>query len=85
MTHEALTSAEREVLARIDHLLGDRAVWEPADSGLPARVTATIDAERAPVASRSLRRWLALAGAAALSAVAASAVARPGEATPGSA
>jgi len=86
MTHEALTSAEREVLARIDHLLGDRAVWEPADSGLLARVTATIDAERAPVASRSRRRWLALAGAAALGAVAASAVAivvnRPGDAKP---
>ena len=76
MTREVLTSAEREAIARVDHLLGDRAVWEPTDPALAARVIAAIEEEQVtPQFARPRRRWLALSGAALVGAVAATVVA----------
>jgi hypothetical protein len=86
MTSEVLTSAEREVLARVDHLLGDRAVWEPTDPSWSERVIAAIDAEVVPSVGRPRRRWGTLAGAAMVGAAAATVVAvvltRPADTRP---
>jgi hypothetical protein len=86
MMHEVLTSAEREVLADFDHLLGDRAVWEPTDPTSSERVISAIDAERAPSVRQPRRRWLGLVGAVVVGAAAATVVAvmltRPADSRP---